>query len=55
MDFLDLNKKIVFQKFYSKDPAVMTNKEIKLLIFNKLYKFAVKLVNEIDIIANSGA
>jgi hypothetical protein len=29
MDFLDLNKRIALQKFYSKDLAVMPNKEIK--------------------------
>jgi hypothetical protein len=31
--FLDISKKKVFQKFYSKDPAVMPNKEIKPLKF----------------------
>jgi hypothetical protein len=46
MDFLDSNKKIALQKFYSKNPVVMPNKEIKPLRFNKLDKFTTKLENE---------
>jgi hypothetical protein len=53
MDFLDINKKIALQKFYSKDPAVMPNKEIRPLRFNKLNKFTAKLENEIDTIDNA--
>jgi hypothetical protein len=44
MDFLDTSKKIVFQKFFSKDSIVMPNKEIKPLRFNKLKTKLIQLV-----------
>jgi hypothetical protein len=33
------------QKFYSKDPTAMPIKEVKVLKFNKMDKFAAKKLN----------
>jgi hypothetical protein len=53
MDFLSTSKKVVMQKFYSKDPTAMPIKEIKPLRFNKLDKFAAKIESDVDIIGNA--
>jgi hypothetical protein len=53
MDFMDQRKKISLQKLYNKNPVAMPNKEVKLLRFSKIDKFATKVENEADLIGNA--